>query len=378
MKDIFFDKIGKRYENEVIISDLTMTIPGGSFFTLLGPSGSGKTTLLGLIGGSIQPTTGKILVDGIDVTELPPNKRGVNTIFQNYALFPHLNVYENIAYGLMVKKKAEFEIKKAVEKYAELFDITKFLYKSIQELSGGQQQRVAMARAIINDPSILLLDEPLSAIDMRLKKQLLRELSNLRKQLNMTFVFVTHEQSEALAVSDYIAVLETGGKVAQVGTPQEIYETPQSLFVAQFIGNSNNIEGYLHKKDGNCFFVTDSGSRSYRYIHGDEEKKNQQKRKSMLLLLKEEFDKKNGSLHIRPEHLFLCPVEDSIIGGAFENGVEGKVISMMYYGYAREYSVLTPIGLLKIFDFSQKFFTPDDAVMVQWRSSDALFLERIN
>ena len=227
--------VHKQFGDFVALDNIDFTIKQGEFFTLLGPSGCGKTTLLRILAGFEFPDEGEILFDDIDVTELPPNKRLSNTVFQNYALFPHLSVYENVAFPLRLKKLPKNEIDEKVRQYVHLVELDEHIYKKPNQLSGGQRQRVAIARALINEPKVLLLDEPLSALDAKLRSNLLVELDRLHDKIGITFIFVTHDQSEALAVSDRIAVMNHG-HVLQVGTPYEIYESPATQFVAQFIG----------------------------------------------------------------------------------------------------------------------------------------------
>ncbi|MCR4806263.1 MAG: ABC transporter ATP-binding protein [Lachnospiraceae bacterium] len=237
--------VRKSYDGKVnVIEDLSLDIAEGEFVTLLGPSGCGKTTILRMIGGFDKPTEGEILLDGSDITKLPPNERPVNTVFQKYALFPHLNVYDNIAFGLKLNKVPRDEIDKKVSRVLELVDLEGFEKRSISTLSGGQQQRIAIARAVVNEPRVLLLDESLSALDYKMRKEMQLELKSMHKRLGITFIFVTHDQEEALTMSDKVVVL-ADGKVQQVGTPEEIYNEPANVFVADFIGESNIFNGIM-------------------------------------------------------------------------------------------------------------------------------------
>lgn len=223
------------------VDGVSFTIENGNFFSLLGSSGCGKTTLLRLVAGFEQPDSGRILLDGQDITYLPPNKRPVNTVFQNYALFPHLTVWENIAFGLRVAKQSSQDIKKEVGKMLHLMQMEEHAHKKPEQISGGQQQRVAIARALVNKPRVLLLDEPLAALDLKLRQKMLMELDLIHDQVGIVFLFVTHDQTEAMAVSDRIAVMH-GGKIEQIGTPMELYEAPKSSFVAAFIGDTNFLD----------------------------------------------------------------------------------------------------------------------------------------
>ncbi len=236
--------VTKQFGDTVAVDDVSLQIEGGEFFSLLGPSGCGKTTTLRIIGGFAYPTTGEVFINGELMAEMPPYRRPVNTVFQNYALFPHKTVAQNIAFGLQMKKATKAEISDAVENALDLIQLSGYDDRKPSELSGGERQRVALARALINEPTILLLDEPLSALDLKLRKQMQSELKALQRKVGITFVYVTHDQGEALALSDRIAVMN-GGKILQVGTPSDIYDSPQSRFVADFIGTSNFLEGTL-------------------------------------------------------------------------------------------------------------------------------------
>jgi spermidine/putrescine transport system ATP-binding protein len=234
----------KEFSGQAVVKDVTLAVKKGEFLTLLGPSGCGKTTILRMIAGFETLSGGNILLEGISVKDKEPYERNVNTVFQNYALFPHLNVYDNIAYGLKVKKVPKFKITRRVREMLDLVQLTGFEKRRHDQLSGGQSQRVAIARALINNPRLLLLDEPLSALDFKLRKQMQLELKRLQKNLGITFIYVTHDQEEALNMSDRIAVLNQG-KLEQVGTPEEIYERPRTRFVADFIGESNLFEAIV-------------------------------------------------------------------------------------------------------------------------------------
>ena len=241
---IILTSVTKQFGNTVAVDDVSLQVEGGEFFSLLGPSGCGKTTTLRIIGGFVYPTAGEVHINGELMAETPPYRRPVNTVFQNYALFPHKTVAQNIAFGLQMKKASKAEISDAVESSLDLIQLPGYGNRKPDELSGGERQRVALARALINEPTILLLDEPLSALDLKLRKQMQLELKALQRKVGITFVYVTHDQGEALALSDRIAVMNEG-KILQVGTPSEIYDSPQNRFVADFIGTSNFLEGTL-------------------------------------------------------------------------------------------------------------------------------------
>ena len=245
---ITLTSVTKQFGDTRAVDDVSLQIVGGEFFSLLGPSGCGKTTTLRIIGGFVHPTSGEVLINGEPMHRTPPYRRPVNTVFQNYALFPHKTVAQNIAFGLQMKKMPKAKTASEVERFLELIRLPGYGNRKPSELSGGEKQRVALARALINQPTILLLDEPLAALDLQLRKQMQLELKTLQRQVGITFVYVTHDQGEALALSDRIAVMRDG-KLLQVGTPAEIYDSPQTRFVAEFIGTSNFFEGPLSRVD---------------------------------------------------------------------------------------------------------------------------------
>ena len=243
------------FDDAVILDNLNIYFNDKEFLTLLGPSGCGKTTTLRIIGGFLTPTSGDVLFDGVRINDVPPHKRQVNTVFQKYALFPHLNVFENVAFGLRIPKTdengkkvkiPEKEITERVMEMLEVVNLKGFEKRSITSLSGGQQQRVAIARALVNRPKVLLLDEPLGALDMRLRKDMQNELKRIQQAMEITFIYVTHDQEEALAMSDTVVVMD-GGKIQQIGTPEDIYNEPKNAFVADFIGESNILDGIMHE-----------------------------------------------------------------------------------------------------------------------------------
>ncbi|HIV87559.1 MAG TPA: ABC transporter ATP-binding protein [Candidatus Pygmaiobacter gallistercoris] len=241
LKDIVVD-----FDGETVLDGLSLDIHDKEFVTLLGPSGCGKTTTLRVIGGFIEPKSGNVFFDGKDITRLPAYKRQVNTVFQKYALFPHLNVYENVAFGLRLRKVEEKELKTRVLEMLELVGLRGFERRDPTTLSGGQQQRVAIARALVNHPRVLLLDEPLGALDLKLRKEMQTELKRIQKNTNITFIYVTHDQEEALTMSDTVVVMR-GGHIQQIGTPVDIYNEPQNAFVADFIGESNILSGVMER-----------------------------------------------------------------------------------------------------------------------------------
>ncbi|HEX3065553.1 MAG TPA: ABC transporter ATP-binding protein [Dongiaceae bacterium] len=302
------------------VDGINLHIPGGEFFSLLGSSGCGKTTTLRMIAGFEQPTSGQILLDGVDMTGTPPHKRHVNTVFQSYALFPHLNVYDNVAFGLRRSKVGDADVKRRVGEALELVQLTGFETRKPAQMSGGQQQRVALARALVLKPSVLLLDEPLGALDAKLRKALQIELKQLQQQVGITFIYVTHDQEEALTMSDRIAVMSRG-RVEQVAAPEEIYEAPATVFVADFLGVSNLMMAVAEGADsaGRC-----------RVRLGDFELRAGRGDKSMS---------GNTKITIRPERVRL---ENH--GSSGENRVPGMVERWVYLGNAVQLIVRLATG----------------------------------
>lgn len=241
---IRLEGIVKSFDDTVVLNGIDLSVDENEFVTLLGPSGCGKTTTLRIIGGFETPDEGRVFFDGKDITDMPANQRPINTVFQNYALFPHMNVGENIAFSLRVKNKSEKEIKDKVTKALKLVNLKGFENRRIDQLSGGQQQRIAMARAIVNEPRVLLLDEPLGALDLKLRQEMEYELVRLKNELGITFIYITHDQEEALTMSDKVVVMNEG-YIQQEGSPQEIYDEPVNAFVADFIGDSNIVSGQM-------------------------------------------------------------------------------------------------------------------------------------
>ena len=309
-KIIELKNITKEYEGEQVLRGINLDIHDKEFVTLLGPSGCGKTTTLRIVGGFITPDSGDVFFGGKRVNDLPPYKRPVNTVFQKYALFPHLNVYENVAFGLRLKKTSESEVARRVGEMLELVDLKGFDRRSVNQLSGGQQQRIAIARALINNPKVLLLDEPLGALDLKLRKEMQIELKKIQQRMEITFIYVTHDQEEALTMSDTVVVMRDG-TIQQIGTPQDIYNEPVNAFVADFIGESNILPGIMHRDylvefAGNNFECVDSG-----------------------------FDPMESvDVVIRPEDIRLVPASDEVLNGVVENvqfkGVHYEIIVRAY------------------------------------------------
>ena len=281
----------KRYGDFTALNGVSLDIREGEFFTLLGPSGCGKTTTLRMIGGFETPDQGDILFLGERINDIPPHKRNINTVFQRYALFPHLNVFENVAFPLREQKLPRNEIEQKVNEMLALVKLTGFERRNVTRLSGGQQQRVAIARALVSRPRVLLLDEPLAALDLKLRKDMQQELKNIQKATGITFVFVTHDQEEALSMSDTIVVMSEG-KIQQIGTPLDIYNEPQNAFVADFIGESNIVDGIMRQD----FRVTFSGH-------------------TFTCVDKGFAKNKNVDVVIRPEDVDIVPIEKGMLRG---------------------------------------------------------------
>ena len=257
--------VSKAFDGETILDNISLDIHDKEFVTLLGPSGCGKTTTLRIIGGFESPDSGEVFFDGQEISDLPPYRRLVNTVFQKYALFPHLNVYENVAFGLRLKKLPEAEIREKVQEMLAMVKLKGFERRRVTTLSGGQQQRVAIARALVNHPRVLLLDEPLGALDLKLRKDMQTELKAIQRATGITFIYVTHDQEEALSMSDVVVVM-ANGKIQQIGSPVDIYNEPENAFVADFIGESNILDGYMLSDNrvkfaGHTFDCVDGGFR---------------------------------------------------------------------------------------------------------------------
>lgn len=323
--DVCLRNVVKRFGDTVAVDDITLEIARGEFFSLLGPSGCGKTTTLGMIGGFEEPTSGSIMLGDVDVSRVPAYKRDVNTVFQSYALFPHLDIFGNIAFGLRRKRMSNDEIARRVTDALRLVDLPGFEKRKVTQLSGGQQQRIALARALVNEPRVLLLDEPLGALDLKLRKAMQTELKRIQQDVGITFLYVTHDQEEAMAMSDRLAVMNAG-KIEQYGTPRDVYEDPATRFVASFLGASNLIDGRVTTGAGSALaeVVLAGGERvrvpSDRIPAGQSE----------------------ISLGVRPEKLHLEPTEDPAKDGV--NAVSGQVILGTYLGVSNQYVVKGPGG----------------------------------
>jgi spermidine/putrescine transport system ATP-binding protein len=340
----------KHYDDQTVLNGIDLSIKDGEFLTLLGPSGCGKTTLLRLISGFDTPDEGTIHINGFCINHLPPQQRNVHTVFQSYALFPHFDVFNNVAFALHCQKLPENEVNERVEEALRLVQLTHLTHRPISQLSGGQQQRVAIARAIINQPQVLLLDEPLSSLDYQLRKSMQYELTQLQKKLGMTFIFVTHDQEEALSMSDRIVVLNDG-HIEQIGTPREVYETPQNLFVANFIGEANIFDVTIASNDGQNHQVKVENE--------------------TISCLSKQIYPTNTKLHliIRPEDIRVynqMEVEDT------QGMIAGRIMDIVYKGSTVDLKVKLPSGMVinasEFFDEDDEDleYTLNESVWVHW------------
>jgi spermidine/putrescine ABC transporter ATP-binding subunit len=353
--------VSKSFGNVKVLNNISLSINKGEFFSLLGPSGCGKTTLLRIIAGFEKPDSGRIIIDGVDYTDAPPYKRPVNMVFQNYALFPHLNVFENVAFGLKYQNLSKFEIKKKVLEALELVQLSGFENRKPSELSGGQKQRVALARALVLKPKVLLLDEPLNALDPKLRKEMQIELKKLQHNIGITFIFVTHDQEEALSISDRIAVINNG-QIEQVGTGYEIFERPRTEFVANFMGARNLFNAILHRLGKHIFEVELPNLVKFRISMNDEK----------IKPIPDEF-----KFVVRPEKIFIrkTPLKNS----SFVS-VPATVESKLYYGASTSW-ILRANGFLIFVEeqnrdvkFRQDFY-PGEKVYAVWEKRNIVFLE---
>jgi len=324
--DIRLERVTKTFGETLAVDDLSLDIEEGEFFSMLGPSGCGKTTTLRMIGGFDDPTRGTIYLGGRDVTDLPPYRRDVNTVFQSYALFPHFNVFENVAFGLRRRKVDKSEIERRVRESLELVDLVGFDRRKPGQMSGGQQQRVALARALVNRPKVLLLDEPLGALDLKLRKQMQLELKGIQEEVGITFIYVTHDQEEAMTMSNRLAVMRHG-KAEQIGPPEDVYENPQTEFVASFLGASNLLDGELKEQRNGTSTVLLTG--------GD-----------AVNLPSERAPFGSGAsvkVGVRPEKITIEPEDDRTSAPGL-NTVSGLLRMSTYIGVSHQYKVEGPGG----------------------------------
>ncbi|MBS5036885.1 MAG: ABC transporter ATP-binding protein [Fusobacterium sp.] len=366
-KDIVIKGLSKSFDGVQVIKNIDLEIKAGEFFSILGPSGCGKTTLLRILAGFIESDSGVVYLGDKDITNLPPNLRSTNTIFQKYALFPHLTVYENIAFPLRMKKMDSDYIDTEVKKMLKMIELEEHASKKPNQLSGGQQQRVSIARALVNKPEVLLLDEPLSALDAKLRQNLLIELDNIHEEVGITFIFITHDQQEALSISDRIAIMNKG-KVLQVGTPAEVYESPADMFVADFIGENNFIEGEVISIDSEtCATLKHERLGEIRF----------------------EMDRKvkigdHVKVSVRPEKIRLTRNLPKNLG-KIHNVIKVYVDELIYTGFQSKYFVWLNGEkdlLFKVFKQHAIFFEDDESSVrwdeeayISWNSEDSYLVE---
>jgi spermidine/putrescine transport system ATP-binding protein len=364
MGSLRLEQVTKFYGNDLVVDGLTLDIPQGQFFALLGPSGCGKTTILRLIAGLEAVNSGNIFLDKKNITHTPIYERKINTVFQNYALFPHLSVFENIAYPLRVRGFNNDIIADKVSQMLKTVYLSGHEQKFISQISGGQQQRVALARALVAEPEVLLLDEPLAALDQRLKEQMLLELIDLQEKLGTTFIYITHDEREALTVADRMAILNLHGRIEQLSTPKNIYEFPVSRFVANFVGTTNIIDGILHLGDKHHEFeITPDGLSAIRvFIHH---------KRNWLMPGARTF------ISIRPEKIRIT--KKRLID--FENNFTGTVKNILYQGHSTVFDIqVSPQHVIKVFKqnedhIPEETINYDDLVNLYFAKEDVVVLE---
>jgi spermidine/putrescine transport system ATP-binding protein len=363
--DVRIDRVTKRFHDVVAVDDLSLDVRRGEFFSMLGPSGCGKTTTLRMIGGFEEASAGTIYLGDVDVTGLPPFKRDVNTVFQSYALFPHLTVFENVAFGLRRKRTSDDDVRQQVKQMLDLVELPGYERRKPAQLSGGQQQRVALARALINHPRVLLLDEPLGALDMKLRKQMQIELKRIQTEVGITFIYVTHDQEEAMTMSDRIAVMRHG-KIEQLGPPEELYERPTTAFVAGFLGVSNLLDGDVVDRNGALTGIKVSDG----------------------TVLRAPSELVNGAAQvrvgIRPEKLRVLAMNDGQAADGADglNRLQGTVLDASYIGVSTQYLVETGDGH-KLTVYAQNLETSGAAealadgqrVLLTWKPQHTFVIE---
>ena len=358
-----FENVTKRFGDFTAVDHVTLEIEHGKVFSLLGPSGCGKTTLLRMAAGFETPDEGRVLLDGRDITGLPPEQRPVNTVFQNYALFPHLSVRENIGFGLKIAKQPAAQIQQEVDRMLDLVDLTAHADKMPAKLSGGQKQRVGIARALANKPRVLLLDEPLAALDLKLRQRLLVELDAIHDEVGITFLYVTHDQGEAMSISDTIAVMNQG-RIEQIGKPAEIYETPRTSFVAAFIGDTNFLEGRVMESLGERFSRAEIPGLGAVMIDND----------------KPVRPGDRIHLSLRPEKLMVS--REKPANGQWDNAVPGTVEDIIYFGSHTRYWVrcgeyrICAEQQHRTFQLDETAPSWGDPVWLRWHANDGFLLEQ--
>jgi spermidine/putrescine transport system ATP-binding protein len=344
--DLILTRVSKKFGDFIAVDDLTLTIPEGSFFALLGPSGCGKTTTLRMIAGLEEPTAGSIHIGATDITTKKPYQRPVNTVFQNYALFPHLSIYENVAFGL--RRRGVKDVKEQVEKVLKLVELPHLADRKPTQLSGGQQQRIALARAIVNRPALLLLDEPLGALDLKLRRQMQIELKWIQTEVGLTFIHVTHDQEEAMTMADTIAVMNEG-RIEQMGSPAELYESPRTAFVANFLGQSNLIRGAVSSSESDHIVVT---------VHGQ---------KISLLNSRNRAEGTSVLVGIRPEKIRIGLPDLPTASNSLTGGI---VSDVSFVGVSTQYVVEMPwkqdLMVFEQNDGGTPTLRPGDSVSLSW------------
>ncbi|MEO1650465.1 MAG: ABC transporter ATP-binding protein [Pseudomonadota bacterium] len=355
-----FDSVQKSYDGEtLVVKDLNLDVAKGEFLTMLGPSGSGKTTCLMMLAGFEPATHGEIFLDGQPINNLPPNKRGIGMVFQNYALFPHMSVSENLAFPLQVRGMSRADVGTRVDRALDMVELSGFGGRRPAQLSGGQQQRVAVARALVFEPELVLMDEPLGALDKQLREQMQFEIKHIHERLGVTVVYVTHDQSEALTMSNRIAVFDDG-RIQQLSTPDDLYERPQNSFVAQFIGENNKLSGVVDEVDGEtCRVTLDSGEQV------------------SALAVNVGGKGSRTTLSLRPERVEIAPD-----AGSLPNMLEGEVLEMVYLGdhiRAAMNVAGTPEFVVKVPNSAgKKQFSEGEKVPIGWATDDCRALDPIN
>ncbi len=357
--------VNKAFGAQRVVRDVSLSVKRGEVFSLLGPSGCGKTTLLRMIAGFERPDSGSILLDGTDVAQLPPNRRQVNTVFQNYALFPHLSVADNIAFGLRAEGKPKIEIQEEVHRMLDLIRMHEHAHKKPSQISGGQKQRVAIARALIKKPKILLLDEPLAALDLKLRQHMLLELDRIHDEVGITFIYVTHDQDEAMSLSDHIAIMNEG-VIEQLGTPAEVYELPKSRFVAEFIGDTNLFPGKVASVEGSDYCHLEVPGLGKILAYQD----------------RPVAPGENVTLSLRPEKFNLSREKPTV--PSIQNLLPGVVDTIIYMGSETRYVVRCGEFKLNVLRqhnrclLEEKPITWEDSVWLTWHADDGNILQSTN
>ncbi len=372
---IELEGISKRFGTTTVVQPTDLALKKGEIFSLLGPSGCGKTTLLRILGGFLEPDEGRVLVDGRDLTRVPPNRRPINTVFQSYALFPHLSIRENIGFGLKIAKRPRAEIAEEVERMLDLIQMTEHADKRPSAISGGQKQRVAIARALINRPQLLLLDEPLAALDLKLRQRMLIELDRIHDEVGITFLYVTHDQNEAMSLSDRIGVMGHG-RIEQIGSPGEVYEAPRSRFVADFIGDTNLLSARITDATDAKYFTLESGAMEALSFGMDATVHTGNR-----FIAWKDRQLAPGSevvLSLRPEKISIGRVQPEKMDE--RNAVEGIVEDRIYVGSRTQYRVRSGSQLFSVWQQHNRYLldtepiTWEERVWISWHANDGFLM----